>query len=37
MIVMSEIWFVYRTYFVQQVHELKGKEGFANTFMRAPN
>ena len=30
LIVVSEIWFVYRRYFVEQVHELKGKEGFSN-------
>jgi Ni/Fe-hydrogenase subunit HybB-like protein len=30
LIVISEIWFVYRRYFVEQVHELKGKEGLSN-------
>jgi Ni/Fe-hydrogenase subunit HybB-like protein len=30
LIVISEIWFVYRKYFVEQVHELKGKEGLGN-------
>ena len=30
LIVVSEIWFVYRKYFVEQVHELKGKPGFFN-------
>ena len=30
LIVVSEIWFVYRKYFVDQVNELKGKEGFGN-------
>ena len=30
LIVVSEIWFVYRKFFVEQVYELKGKEGFGN-------
>jgi predicted membrane protein len=30
LIVVSEIWFVYRKFFVEQVHALKGKEGFSN-------
>ena len=33
-IVLSEIWFVYRVYFVEQTIALKGKKGFSNTFMR---
>jgi Ni/Fe-hydrogenase subunit HybB-like protein len=32
-IVLSEIWFVYRTYFVDQVHALKDKEGARDRFM----
>jgi Ni/Fe-hydrogenase subunit HybB-like protein len=32
-IVISEIWFVYRVYFVDQVNALKGKEGARNRFM----
>jgi Ni/Fe-hydrogenase subunit HybB-like protein len=32
-IVLSEIWFVYRTYFVDQVHALKGKDGARDRFM----
>ena len=32
LIVVSEIWFVYRKYFVEQVHELKGKSGLVNNF-----
>jgi len=32
-IVLSEIWFVYRTFFVDQVHALHGKEGLRNRFM----
>ena len=32
LIVVSEIWFVYRKYFVEQVYELKGKPGFVNFF-----
>jgi len=31
-IVLSEIWFVYRQYFIDQVNTLKGKEGFKNRF-----
>lgn len=34
-IVLTEIWFVYRVFFVEQYKELKGKEGFANTFKRS--
>jgi len=34
LIVVSEIWFVYRKYFVEQVQELKGKSGIANTMTR---
>ncbi len=34
MIVLSEIWFVYRTYFVEQYHALQGKEGFGNRLRR---
>ncbi|MBU0479948.1 MAG: polysulfide reductase NrfD [Proteobacteria bacterium] len=33
-IVATEIWFVYRVFFVEQVHALKGKEGFADNFKR---
>lgn len=33
MIVLSEIWFVYRKYFVEQSIALKGQPGFANNFM----
>ena len=33
-IVLSEIWFVYRGYFVEQTIALKGEKGFANFFMR---
>ena len=33
-IVLSEIWFVYRTHFVEQARALKGKAGIANSFMR---
>lgn len=33
-IVLSEIWFVYRTYFVEQAKALRGKDGVANSFMR---
>ncbi len=33
-IVLSEIWFVYRVYFVEQTIALKGKKGVANSFMR---
>ena len=32
-IVLSEIWFVYRQYFVEQVTALKGKEGVKDRFM----
>nr|MBF0220978.1 polysulfide reductase NrfD [Desulfobulbaceae bacterium] len=32
MIVLSEIWFVYRKFFVDQSHALKGKQGFANVL-----
>ncbi len=34
MIVASEIWFVYRKYFVEQALALKGKEGLRNAVMR---
>ncbi len=34
LIVLSEIWFVYRKYFVEQVHELKTKSGLSNTLTR---
>jgi Ni/Fe-hydrogenase subunit HybB-like protein len=34
MIVASEIWFVYRRFFVEQALELKGKEGFSNRVKR---
>jgi predicted membrane protein len=34
LIVLSEIWFVYREYFVAQVHALKGKPGLANAMSR---
>ncbi len=33
-IVLSEIWFVYRVYFVEQINVLKGKKGISNSFMR---
>lgn len=33
MIVLSEIWFVYRKYFVEQSIAMKGQPGFANNFM----
>jgi Ni/Fe-hydrogenase subunit HybB-like protein len=33
-IVMTEIWFVYRKYFVDQTIALKGKTGVSNIFMR---
>jgi predicted membrane protein len=33
-IVLSEIWFVYRGHFVERVKALKGKMGFANTALR---
>ena len=32
-IVLSEIWFVYRAFFVDQVHALKGREGARDRFM----
>ncbi len=32
-IVLSEIWFVYRQYFVNQINVLKGREGFRDRFM----
>ena len=35
LIVLSEIWFVYRGYFVAQVHELKDRPGFGSTMQRA--
>jgi predicted membrane protein len=34
LIVLSEIWFVYREYFVAQVYELKEKQGLANAMKR---
>jgi predicted membrane protein len=34
LIVLSEIWFVYRKYFVEQVHALKGKPGLSNAMTR---
>ncbi len=34
LIVLSEIWFVYREYFVAQVHDLKGKPGINNKLRR---
>ena len=34
LIVLSEIWFVYRGYFVAQVHALKEKSGFSNFMTR---
>ena len=34
LIVLSEIWFVYREYFVAQVHTLKDKPGLANAMSR---
>ncbi len=33
-IVLSEIWFVYRTHFVEQAKALKGKGGLGNSVMR---
>ncbi|MBU0484810.1 MAG: polysulfide reductase NrfD [Proteobacteria bacterium] len=33
-IVLTEIWFVYREYFVNQTAILKGQAGFANNFKR---
>ena len=35
LIVLSEIWFVYRDYFVAQVHELKDRPGFGSKMKRA--
>ena len=35
LIVLSEIWFVYRKFFVEQVHALKGQPGFGNFFRRS--
>lgn len=34
LIVLSEIWFVYRKYFVEQVHALKDKPGIGNALTR---
>ena len=34
LIVLSEIWFVYRKYFVEQVYVLKGKSGLSNAMTR---
>ncbi|MCW8845747.1 MAG: polysulfide reductase NrfD [Gammaproteobacteria bacterium] len=34
LIVVSEIWFVYRKYFVEQAQALKGKTGLANAMTR---
>jgi Ni/Fe-hydrogenase subunit HybB-like protein len=34
LIVLSEIWFVYRKYFVEQVHALQGKPGIGNALSR---
>jgi predicted membrane protein len=34
LIVLSEIWFVYRAYFVKQARALKGKDGAANAIKR---
>jgi predicted membrane protein len=33
-IVLTEIWFVYRVYFVEQARALRGQPGFANNFKR---
>jgi predicted membrane protein len=33
-IVLTEIWFVYRVYFVEQTKALAGQPGFANNFKR---
>ena len=33
-IVLSEIWFVYRVHFVEQINALKDKKGFSNSLMR---
>lgn len=35
LIVLSEIWFVYRKYFVTQVEALRGQPGLASTFRRS--
>jgi predicted membrane protein len=35
LIVLSEIWFVYRKYFVEQVRALQGQSGFGNFFRRS--
>ena len=34
LIVLSEIWFVYRKYFVAQVHALQGQPGLSNALTR---
>jgi len=34
LIVLSEVWFVYRAYFVAQVHELKDQSGLFNALKR---
>jgi len=34
LIVLSEIWFVYRKYFVEQVHALKDQPGLSNAMTR---
>jgi predicted membrane protein len=34
LIVLSEIWFVYRKYFVEQVHALKERSGISNAMKR---
>lgn len=34
LIVLSEIWFVYRKYFVEQVHALKEQSGLSNVMKR---
>jgi Ni/Fe-hydrogenase subunit HybB-like protein len=34
LIVVAEIWFVYREFFVAQIHELKGRPGLLNAFRR---
>jgi predicted membrane protein len=33
-IVLTEIWFVYRVFFIEQARALKGQPGFANNFKR---
>ncbi len=33
-IVLTEIWFVYRVFFIEQARDLKGRPGFANNFKR---